>query len=127
MYIHYAMMFLGFVLAQLLITSIMVYHYQKEKSISYGAALTAYLKAEVGYFIIGIIGILVILFIISDYVDLSITRKDLLTKGGLTWKENLRLYFKSLSILVGGFVQYIAFVYNKKGKIAIDKIADKIV
>lgn len=127
MYIHYFMMFLGFILAQLLVTSIMVYQYQKEKSVSYGSALTAYLKAEIGYFVIGVVGILIIIFILSDYVDLSITRKDLLTKGGLTWKENLRLYFKSISILVGGFVQYIAFVYNKKGKIAIDKIADKIV
>jgi len=125
MYIHYAMMFVGFVLAQLLITSIMVYHYQKEKNISYGSALTAYMKAEIGYFIIGVIGILVILFILSDYVDLSITRKDLLTKGGLTWKENLRLYFKSLSIFIGGMVQYIAFVYNKKAKLPLIKLPIK--
>lgn len=127
MYIHYVIMFLGFILAQLLITSIMVYHYQKEKNISYGSALTAYMKAEIGYFIIGIIGISTILFILSDFVDLSITRKDLLTKESLTWKENLRLYFKTASILIGGLVQYIAFVYNKKGKIAIDKIADRFV
>lgn len=123
---HYADMFFAFLLAQSLITAIMVYNYQKEKSIDYVKALTVYIKAEVGYFIIGVIGISCILFILSDFVNLSITREDLLTKGGLTWKENLQLYFKSSSLLVGGFVQYIAFVYKKKGKDAIDKIADNL-
>lgn len=126
MYVHYVEMFFGFILAQGLITSIMVYNYQKEKNIDYGAALTAYFKAEVGYFIIGIVGILCIIFFLSDFVDLSITRQDLITKGSLTWKENLQLYFKTASIFIGGFVQYIAFIYKKKGKDAIDKIAEKI-
>jgi hypothetical protein len=84
------------------------------------------MKAEIGYFIIGVFGIVSILFILSDFVDLSITRKDLLTKDGLNWKENLRLYFKTTSLFLGGFVQYIAFVWKKKGKDAIDKIADKV-
>ena len=101
--------------------------FHKDKNIAYGTALTTYLKAEVGFFIIGVIGIASILFILSDFVDLSITREDLLTKEGLNWKENLRLYFKTFSLLLGGFVQYIAFIYKKKGKVAIDKIADKLV
>lgn len=123
---HYAEMFFAFILAQSLITAIMVYNYQKEKNVDYGAALSAYMKAEVGYFVIGIIGISCILFILSDFIDLSVTRQDLLRKGGLTWKENLQIYFKTGSLVIGGFVQYIAFVYKKKGKEAIDKIADKI-
>ena len=127
MYIHYVEMFFAFLLAQALITSVMVYDYQKEKNIEYAVALKAYLKAEVGYFIIGIFGIIGLLFILSDFVDLSIIRKDLLTKCGLTWKEYLRLYFKTVSLLLGGLVQYIAFVYKKKGKVAIDKIADKLI
>lgn len=120
-------MFMGFILAQALVASIMVYKYQKEKTIEYGVALQTYFKAELGYFIIGVIGIIVILFILSDFVDLSITKKDLLSKNSLTWKENLRLYFKTASVGIGGFVQYLAFLYKDKGKIAIDKVADKLV
>lgn len=127
MNIHYWQVLIGFLLAQLLVASIQVYNYQKEKNISYGKALYAYFSAEFGYFVIGILGVFCILFILSDFVDLSTTRQDLLSKSNLTWKENLRLYFKTASLLVGGLVQYIAFVYKSKGKVAIDKIADKLV
>lgn len=127
MYAQYFQVFIAFVLAQSLMASIQVYNYQKEKSITYNLSMKTYFRAEMGYFIIGILAITCILFILSDFVDLSITREDLLSKEKLTWKENLRLYFKTSSLLIGGFVQYIAFVYKSKGKIAIDKIADKLV
>lgn len=127
MNIYYSQMFLAFLLAQLLIASIQVYNYQKDKNIGYFTALKTYFAAELGYFIIGLLAIGCILFILSDFVDLSTTRADLLSKKDLTWKEDLRLYFKTASLLLGGFVQYIAFVYKSKGKIAIDKIADKLV
>ncbi len=127
MYAQYFQVFIAFVLAQSLMASIQVYNYQKEKSISYNLSMRTYFSAEMGYFIIGILAITCVLFILSDFVDLSITREDLLSKEKTTWKENLRLYFKTSSLLVGGFVQYIAFVYKSKGKIAIDKIADKLV
>ena len=119
-------MLLGFLLAQLLITSIMVYNYQKEKDVPYLVALRTYLKAELGFFIIGLLGISSVLFILSDFIDLSVTKKDLLTIEGRSLKQNLQLYFKTASIVIGGFIQYIAFIYKKKGKAAIDKLADKI-
>lgn len=119
-------MLLGFLLAQLLITAIMVYNYQKEKDVPYLVALKTYLKAEFGFFIIGLLGISAVLFILSDFIDLSVTKKDLQSIEGRSLKQNLQLYFKTASIIIGGFIQYIAFVYKKKGKEAIDKIADKI-
>ena len=123
---HYLIMLLGFFLAQLLMVSIMVYNYQKEKDVPYLVALRTYLKAELGFFIIGLLGISVVLFILSDFIDLSVTKKDLQSIEGKSLKQNLQLYFKTASIIIGGFIQYIAFVYKKKGKAAIDKLADKI-
>jgi hypothetical protein len=123
---HYLIMLGAFILAQLLITSIMVYNYQKEKDVPYLVALKTYLKAEIGYFIIGLIGILSVLFLLSDFIDLSVTKKDLQSIEGKSLKQNLQLYFKTASFVIGGFVQYIAFIYKKKGKAAIDKLADKI-
>jgi hypothetical protein len=123
---HYVIMLLGFLLAQLLMVSIMVYNYQKEKDVPYLVALRTYLKAELGFLIIGLLGISSVLFILSDFIDLSVTKKDLLTIEGRSLKQNLQLYFKTASIVIGGFIQYIAFIYKKKGKAAIDKLADKI-
>lgn len=123
---YYLIVFFGFILAQCLMASIQVYNYQKEKQIKYLDALAAYFKAELGYFIIGIIAISCVLFLISDYIDLSITKQDLKSMEHRTWKENLQLYFRTGSICIGAFVQYLAFKFKDKGKDAIDKAADKI-
>ena len=126
MILHYLQVLLGFVIAQLLMASLTVYKYQKEKNISYGTAWRTYMYAELGFFIIGICSIAAILFVMSDYIDLSVNRKDLLSKESLTWKENLQLYFKTSAFIIGAFVQYIAFIFRDKGKVAIDKVADKL-
>lgn len=123
---HYWQVALAFIIAQLLMASINVYLYQQKIKIDYWAALKTYFSAELGYFIIGIFSILAIMFIMSDFIDLSVTRKDLLSKESLTWKENLQAYFKTCAFVVGAFVQYIAFKFKDKGKDAIDKASDKL-
>lgn len=124
---HYWIVLCAFLLAQSLMASIMVYNYQKAKEISYVNALFTYLKSEFGFFVVGIMGILTILFILSDFIDLSVTRHDLLSIKNLTWKQNLQLYFKTTSFFLGAFVQYLAFKFKDKGKDAIDKVADNLV
>lgn len=123
---HYFIVLLAFLLAQLLITSICVYDYQKEKNIRYWQALWAYLQAEVGYFVVGLMGICCVLFILSDFIDLSVTKEELRSITDRSWKQNLQLYFKTGAFVISSFIQYIAFTYRKKGKVAIDKMADKI-
>lgn len=122
---QYVIVICAFVLAQLLMTSIVVYRYQKDKDITYNKALITYLKAETGFFIIGLIGVISVCFILSDWIDLSLTKKDLLSIEHRTLKENLQLYFKTSAFVLGGFIQYIAFVWRDKGKIAIDKIVQE--
>jgi hypothetical protein len=124
---HYLIVLLAFLLAQALLASIMVYNYQKERKITWLDAMEAYLKAEIGYFIIGLIGILSVCFLLSDFIDLSLTKHDLENVAQKNWKVLLQLYFKTSSFIIGGFIQYIAFKYRDKGKTAIDKAADKIV
>ena len=123
---QYLQVFAAFLLAQLLMMSIMVYNYQKEKNVDYIPSVKAYVRAEVGYFIIGIFGILVILFIMSDWVNLSVTKEDLLKVEKRSLKQNMQIYFKTTAIVVGAFIQYLAFTFKNKGKAAIDKIADKV-
>jgi hypothetical protein len=122
---HYAQALLAFLLAQLLMASINVYFFQKKKEIEYMVAVKAYMKAEIGYFIIGFFGALCLIFILSDFLDLGVNRKDLLSKETLTHKEKLQAYFKTCALLVGAFLQAIAFAVRKKGKAAIEKMVDK--
>lgn len=122
----YFQIFAAFILAQFLMASINVYNYQKEKDIEYFKAFGAYLKAEVGYFIIGLASVLILMFILPELVDLKINRTDLLSKEKLSWKENIQVFFKCTAIVIGGFIQYIAFALKKKGKAAIDKAVDKV-
>ena len=121
----YAIVLLAFLLGQFLITSIVVYDYQKSSKINYFTALTTYLKAEVGFFIIGIIAILCVCFILSDFIDLNVTKDDLINLEHKSLKETMQIYFRTSAFILGSFIQYIAFKYRAKGKDAIDKIIDQ--
>lgn len=124
--IQYIQLFLGVTIGQGLMTSIMVYNYQKELKISYWKAVGAYLEAEVGFYVIGAFGLLALLFIMSEFIDLHITKEDLRSITAKSWKENLQLFFKTASLLVGLFVQYIAFKVRSVGKVAIDNASAKL-
>ena len=122
---QYLTVVLAFLLGQFVTTSVVVYKLQKEKQVNYFSALAAYLKAEIGWFIIGLAGISCIMFIMSDFVDLTIKKADLLSKEHLSYKEKLIVYFRTSALIVGTFVQLIAFNFLKKGKEKISAFADK--
>lgn len=123
--IQYIQLFFGFVLGQGLMMAMNVYSYQKDMHIEYKQALKAYTKAEIGYFVIAGIGLLVLLFIMSDFLDLTISKKDLRQLDVLNLKQKLQLYFKTGSVLFGMFIQFIAFKVRKTGKEAIDNAVIK--
>lgn len=123
---HYLMVWAAFLLAQALITSIMVYRDQKNKKIDWWPAMKSYCTAEFGFFVIGFIGIGCICFILSDFIDLSLTKEELLSREKQNWKVLLQVYFKTTSLVIGGFIQYISFTYKDRGSKLIDKAADKL-
>src|SRR5690606_29397570 len=123
---YYIQFIAAFLIAQALLLSVAVYFYQKKRNISWWIAFKTYVIAEVGFYIIGILGAILILFLLSEYIDLSLNRHVLITKSDLDWHEKLVRYFKSFSAVIGGFVQTLAFIYRRKGKDAINKIADKL-
>ena len=123
---HYWIVWVAFLLAQALVTSIMVYRDQKNKKIDWWPAMKFYCTAEFGFFVIGFIGIGCICFILSDFIDLSLTREDLANQEKKTWKVLVQLYFKTTSLFIGGLIQYIAFTYKDRGSKLVDKAADKL-
>lgn len=124
--IHYIQLFLGVIIGQGLITSILVYNYQKELKIEYNKALSTYIHAEKGFYVIGMFMLIALLFVMSEFINLNVTKQDLTSVEAKNWKQNLQMYFKTTSLLVGMFVQYIAFKVRSVGKIAIDNAAAKM-
>lgn len=124
--IQYIQLFFGVLIGQGLMTAILVYNYQKDQKIGYWKAVGVYLNAEVGFYVIGAFMLIALLFIMSEFINLHVTKEDLKSISAKSWKEILQIYFKTASFLLGLFVQYIAFKVRSVGKVAIDKAVEKI-
>lgn len=118
--IHYLWLFFGVIIGQALWTSVNVYRYQIGKHIDWGQAMKEYWKASKGLYIIGGTGLLALLFILSEFVNLDANRQEMLTGDLADWKKKVITYFKTCSVFLGMFIQVIIFKFEKRGKEAID-------
>jgi len=119
-------MLIAFVLGQLGYASVSVYIIQnKIANVSYWEAMRQYFKKEVGSFVMAACGWAIVMFIASDWVDVTVTKKDLLVKESLTIKDKLIIYQRSIATGLGAFIQHIIYVAFKRGKKAIHDYAQK--
>lgn len=105
-------------LAQAFIASLAVYRVQlSNDNINYRQALQLYFKANMARYVLVAVCVLILSFILSDYMDLSLTRADLRAKGidALNRVERIQLYFKSYAIGVGAFIEVLAVLLYKAG------------
>lgn len=123
---NYFTIIVAFLIGQFAYTTITVYILQKDKDIDYFTAYKAYMKKEIGWFIVAFAGLACVLFVLNDFLDLSIKRKDLLNKDVLTLKEKIIFYFRTGALFVGAFIQHLLFMVFKKGKEEIKKVNDQI-
>jgi hypothetical protein len=121
---NYLILLIAFILGQFLYTAITVYNLQKDKNIAYLPSLKAYASKEAGGYIVAILGLLVLMFILSDFIDINTQRKDL--PEVLSIKQKIIFYFRTSATFFGVFAQHIIFVAFKKGKRAIEKEDAKI-
>lgn len=121
---------LGWVIGQLTVTAIAVMILQKKLNnstppggteIKYFNAAGIYFTKETGNIVIGICGLLVMLFIFPDYWDADINRMDLRLKPVKTWKERTMIAQRTTSLLVGGLIQLILILGFRKGARAVEK------
>lgn len=123
---NYVILALGWFLGQLGYAAVSAYVLQRDKpGITYPQALRVYFSKEVGSFAMAFTALLIIMFIANDFVTVEITRKDLLNKDVLTWKEKLIVYQRTCGVVFGAFSQHIIYVAFKKGKKAIEDFAAK--
>jgi len=116
---------LGWLLGQFGYAACSVYVLQKNKNVNYWKAAQLYFSGEVGNFVIAFAALLIILFIATDFLDVEITKKDLLNKSMLTWKEKVIVYQRTASVLVGGLCQHLLYAVFKKGKKKIEDYDNK--
>lgn len=123
---NYTIMIVAFILGQLGYASVSIYIIQNNVTgINYWQAVGQYCKKEVGSFIMAACGWAIIMFIASDWIDVNITRKDLLNKESLSVKEKLIVYQRTVAVVLGAFIQHLIYVAFKKGKKAIHDYAQK--
>jgi hypothetical protein len=118
---HYVIIIFGWIIGQFAYAACSIYVLQKNKDVNYWKAAALYFSGEIGSFVLAFSGLLVLLFIIPDFFDVEITRKDLLNKEVLSWKEKFIVFQRSASIGVGAFIQHIIYAIFKKGKKKIEE------
>lgn len=121
---YFLLLFVSFVIGQLLYFAVGSYVYQKKNiNIDYLTAIKVYAKGEIGGFIIAFLVMLLVAFVLPAFFDLTKTHADLLAKKdkvGLTKFENYQLMYRAYCAFFGLFVQLIFDKAFKIGKKAID-------
>ncbi len=120
---NYLVLLVAFFIGQNIYTAVTVYNLQKNKALSYWEAYKAYVKKELGGYIVALSGLAGIMFIISDFIDPSFKHSD---ADVSTWAGRVQAYFRTSALCFGIFAQHIVFVAFKKGKKAIEKVEDKL-
>lgn len=122
---HYAIIAIGWLIGQFAYAAVSVYILQRNKNLNYWKAVQLYFPSEVGNFVIAFAGLLLIMFIATDFLDVEITAKDLRNKEALTVKEKLILYQRTASVGIGAFIQHLVYLGFKKGKKKIEEYEEQ--
>ncbi len=118
--IYYFFVLLAVVLGQTFLACIVVAIYQrKNPNINFFKGLKVYLVKEVGTFMTIVMFTCLVLFVLPDWMDLSLSREDLLSKAELTKFEAAQAKFRTYAAGYGVFAQWIAFIFYKGGVHAI--------
>jgi len=113
---YYLLLFVAVIIGQSFFASIVTWYYQRNNPmISYRKAFGIYLKKEVGTFIVITCFTLLLMFILSDYMDLTKTRAELIAKGKLNRFESIQKSFRTYAVIYGVFAQFFAVLFYKGG------------
>lgn len=117
----YLIVLFGWIIGQVTFTIVGAWFLQRTKqNIDWGTSIKVYAKAEQGGYYIAVCALVILMFIISDYVDPHLDRKLLLAKTNLTWQEKAIVYGRTFSVVFGIFCQFLLLVAFKRGIKAIN-------
>lgn len=120
--IFYFLLWVAVILGQLFVSNITVWHYQRSNSnINFFQALKVYFQKEVGTYMVITTFTMLLTFILSDWMDLSLSKADLLSKVELNRYEEIQKKFRTYATVYGMFAQLIAGMVYQGGKNAIQQ------
>jgi hypothetical protein len=119
---YYFLLLFAVIIGQTFLAAVSAWVFQKgNDNIDYPKALQLYFKKEMGTFFVILTFTLMLMFVLSDWMDLATSRTDLIAKGALTKFEQAQKNFRTVAVVYGVFAQWIAFLFYKGGKNAIEK------
>jgi ATP/ADP translocase len=115
---YYSLLMAAVVLGQLFVASLMIYYYQsKNENINYLKASGIYFNKSIARYVMIISFTLLVMFVLSDYMDLNITRAELMIKGELSKFEKAQKNFRTIASVYGMFAELVPLlVYKGVGK-----------
>lgn len=113
---YYLLLIVAWMLGQALYTAITVWRLQKDLPITYMNALKAYFKKEVGGYIVSGVLMLIVVFILPEFLNLKMDKESILGKEQKSFAEKAQLYFRTVSTILGMFSLHIAYSIYKRGK-----------
>lgn len=98
---------------------------RKNDKIDYWKALKLYFRNEVGAFVVIFTFTMLVMFVLSDYMDLTKSRDELIAKGELNRFEQAQKFFRTVAVLYGVFAQWLAYLFYKGGRKAVENYGSK--
>lgn len=123
---YYLILVAAVIIGQTFTAAYLSWKYQTANDlIDYRKAFSIYVHKNIGAFFVIISFTLILLFIISDWMDMSLTKTELLSKVKRTKFEEAQLKFRTVAIVYGVFAQLIASLLYKGGEVAIKNYGKK--
>jgi hypothetical protein len=117
---YYLLLWLAVLLGQFFVSTITVWIDQRNNpKIDYMQALKVYYRKEVGTYLVIFSFTLLLTFILSDWMDLSATRQELMTIAERNKFEEAQIRFRTYATCYGVFAQLIALFFFKGGRNAV--------
>lgn len=117
---YYLLVIAAVILGQTFTAAFLSWRHQISNDlIVYPTAFKVYIQKNIGTFVVIITFTSLVLFVLSDWMDLSLTRAELIAKGKLTKVEAIQSKFKTYAAFYGIFAQWIASYFFKAGEKAI--------
>ncbi len=119
---YYLLLWVAVVVGQLFFTTVAVWVWQRKNPyINYVPALKKYVNKEVGTYIVIFFTTLLLMFILQDWMNLNISKAELLVKEKLTRFEAAQMKFRTYATGYGVFAHLIALIVYRGGKNAIEQ------
>lgn len=124
--IYYFLLIAAVIIGQVFVAAISAWIFQRNnEKIDYPTALKIYFNKEMGTFVVIISFTIIVMFVLSDWMDLTISKAQLLSREKLTKFEQAQSKFRTVAALYGMFAQWAALFVYKGGRNAIANYGKK--